>query len=660
MRKTNKKCLKSSGKRSGVLLLTILFITAMALIFITTALTITIATRKRIYENAKADQARLTVTSLSQAIWNAIYTQQINDIMLENLARGGASNGTLVQFTASEIPGMNGTTGTDCSAYFYVLQEPAAGVPLKVAVECKCEIDGYAQYYTMVMEKHDPEGSPSPMFNLTVDLGDTSMLNSCNFGLDASKITNNQAASQTEYMADDNVMFIHGTGTSDQDSSAFYCKVISDGVIYLRDVIFADNLYLIGENAGFDWSTTSQSGLASSNARGNIYFWGTKYPFYNTTVSYAYGSWGPITGMTSTPRTNDSASVNLKTFENMYFDLRAIDGEGSGLTYNTTTQGFQSGTDGTSAQFSYRNPNGTFGIHGSVYYENGITVTSGQTTTGWQRFDGDQTPAALVNKYLKVDDDNLDTVGEVQSELCGNQADATEINATDLATINSLSADSYEITGGTLDHWIDLSTAGDTFIYVTGDLHITKSDSGNGGGFRLAKTGSDIHAYIIIENNAVIYIDGGNSMSQEKCCGFIDQRCFTGTNYNDVRQLNQTTTPRFYIFTTYTGGNSTYALRIGNTAHHDNMTVTAYVGFYPSTKRGNNGCALYLTEGSLSNVFYGRIAASALTTSTGGNFNIPYCPTVPDSQPNRPEAYRDNTDFSVINEECGYFTISNT
>ncbi len=645
MRKTNKKCLKSSGKRSGVLLLTILFITAMALIFITTALTITIATRKRIYENAKADQARLTVTSLSQAIWNAIYTQQINDIMLENLARGGASNGTLVKFTASEIPGMNGTTGTDCSAYFYVLQEPAAGKPLKIAVECKCEIDGYAQYYTMVMEKHDPEGSPSPMFNLTVDLGDTGMLNSVNFGLDASKITGTARAGQFEYMADDNVMFLHGTGTSDQDGSGFYCKVISDGVIYLRDVVFADNLYLIGQNAGFDWSTTSQSGLANSNARGNIYFWGTRYPFY-------------ING--TTPRTADTASVNLKTFENMYFDLRPIDAAGSGLTYNINTQGFQSGTDGTNARFTYSNPSGMFGIHGTVYYENGITVTSGQNTSGWQRFDGDQTPAALVNKYLKVDEDQLDTVGEVQAQLCGNMGDADEITATELAATTSLGADSYTITGGTLDHWIDLSTAGDTYIYVTGDLSITNKDGGNGGGFRLAKTGSDIHAYIIIVGNAHITIDGGNGMSETNCCGFVDQRCFNGTNYNNVTKLNQTTTPRFYIFTTGTGNNTDFALKMGNSGHHNNMTITAYIGFYPSVSRGTNGRAVWFEEGSINNVFYGRIAASGLSTKTGDNFNIPYCPTVPDSKPNRPEAYRDNTDFSVINEECGYFTISNT
>ena len=280
MRKTNKKCLKSSGKRSGVLLLTILFITAMALIFITTALTITIATRKRIYENAKSDQARLTVTSLSQAIWQAIYSQQINDNMLYNLAYGTGGQGTLVQFDSLTIPGM-GQPGSSATAYFWIIQEAneSTKTKRKIGIECKCEIDGIAQYYTMVLQQNKSEGKPTGDFNLQVELGDGGLFNSTVIGFDVSNMGSGWK-DQIPYDAADNVIVMHNPTFSSVDNHGLYSTVITDGRLELRDVVFGRDVYFIGAAAGINFVSGQNETPSRVSDYGDWYFWGTTSPIY--------------------------------------------------------------------------------------------------------------------------------------------------------------------------------------------------------------------------------------------------------------------------------------------------------------------------------------------------------------------------------------------
>ena len=194
MRRTNKKVMKKADDKKGVILITVIFIVAMALLFITTALTISIASRQRVYSNAKSDQARLTVTSLAQSIWQAIYSQQISDADLESLA----TTGTIVTFANSSIPGMVPGSGASSTAYFY---HPDETNNKKIAIECKCEIDGVAQYYRLVLIKNSGEGTPTPMFPSVVNLGDGGMLNSINFGIDASQVGVNLPDSVTDEKA---------------------------------------------------------------------------------------------------------------------------------------------------------------------------------------------------------------------------------------------------------------------------------------------------------------------------------------------------------------------------------------------------------------------------------------------------------------------------
>ena len=73
------RCIKKNGNKQGIILVMVLMILAMAMIFISAALLLTNSTRNRLYRNAEQSQARLTVTSAAEMIYQAISTQEIYD-----------------------------------------------------------------------------------------------------------------------------------------------------------------------------------------------------------------------------------------------------------------------------------------------------------------------------------------------------------------------------------------------------------------------------------------------------------------------------------------------------------------------------------------------------------------------------------------------------
>ena len=670
MRKTNKKLSKLVDDKSGVILVTVIFIVAMALIFITTALTISIAGRQRVYNNAKSDQARLTVTSLAQSIWQAIYSQQITDEMLVNLAKGSSDQGTLVSFTSSDIPGMTG--GAVATAYFYV--NPTN--PNKINIECKCDIDGNAQYYTLVLLKNQAPNPPQPMLRMTVELGNPGMLNAFNFGIDASQINGHERNNQQQYLVNgagqtvtDNIMFLHGNGTtSNQGGSGFYCRVICDGHIYLRDAVFTDDLVMVGENATFDFTSTSSTGVQSGTSprRGNVYFWGSNLPFVGA-----------------------QAGTSMPTFNNIYFDYRTLDDPAGSIHYNNTSTGFNAngGTIDSGANNTYflRNYNQThpWGIAGNVYYEQVPAASQGAyfndnsgnnaIPSSWGHFDNgtDSLPSWFNNDTLKVDDGITDTIGEVTDPVHGygtysnhdSTGETLAVEITSATNTLSGSVGYYYINGGTIDHRIDCDVSGGPItIYVRGNLLIRASgDEGSDttAGFYI-NAGPNVENYVnfVLEGGAKITVSTAKS---DKPTGFIDTRCFTGSNYLNPTTINQNYIPRFFIFAAYNHSVNASALCLGSTDTNGGVVCTAHICFFPTTKNGTDGCDLELhnvAAGTYGIVYYGRIACGGMgnANDNGGNLNVPYCPGMPGSQPNRGYAYREATAYSVVNDECGYFT----
>lgn len=692
MRRTNKKVMKKADDKQGVILITVVFIVAMALIFITTALTISIASRQRVYSNAKSDQARLTVTSLAQSLWQAIYSQQITDTDLETLA----ANDALVTFSNDSIPGMVASSGAITSAYFYYPDDTDTS---KLAIECKCDIDGVAQYYRMVLQKNQSEGVPPVMFDIAVNIGDGGMLNSMNFGLDAASIEDVDRRNQVSYTTThpsvgDNIVFIHNSATSNQDGSGFYCDLITDGILYMRDVVMSERVLFVGQNAGMFFCGTSSTNVATNDGKADIYFWGTDCPIY-----YNGENQPPL----PLGATNGSASISFSTADSLWFDNRAIDGQ-----YNTTSTGF--------SNFTYNSTNysGLMGA-GSIHFERTVFNAGGVETPGatyrmytgntestrqfagsWQGFNNgtDQIPTDMVQR-LTVNADQIDTQSEMMDEYgqcANNEAWFDELKTSVDADGNPLYWVDYSddhlpsgytcgdkpyaylyTTGGIVTDWINCNVAKTTVIYVDGGVLQIGDESGSVGcGFRMTETSGDNKVIFVLLNNAQIKIMGMNS---NPVCGFVDYRCYSNTDFANPQGLIQdiSHTPRFYMFTNWSrpngiglnhtdddgggyGNVGEYGLVYGNQARHENMVVNAFIGFFPSSQGGSDGAMVYLDSGMLSDVFYGRIACSGIEVRSSDNFNVPYCPGLPGNVDYREAAYRDNTNYNVVTNECEYFT----
>ena len=96
--------LNKQSSKKGIMLLLVLLILAMAMIFISAALLLTTSTRNRLYTNTEQSQARLTVTSASEAFWQALNRQEILDTTLKSWAGApGTAGGRRVRLVCCDI-----------------------------------------------------------------------------------------------------------------------------------------------------------------------------------------------------------------------------------------------------------------------------------------------------------------------------------------------------------------------------------------------------------------------------------------------------------------------------------------------------------------------------------------------------------------------------
>ena len=645
MRKTNKNFKKIASDKSGVVLITVIFIVAMALIFITTAMTISIATRRRVYSNAKYQQARLTAVSLAQSIWQAIYSQQISDEMLVELAKGTGGQGSLVSFTNNDVPGM-GLGGTQATAYFYCV---TPGNPSKIGIECKCDIDGASsdgstQYYTIILERGKGEDFPPAAWRLPFRIGGGGDLSSCNIGVNASLIQGAERMNQVRYNADDNIAFIHGGSTTAVDGCGFYCRLLTDTSVPAHDSIFAWDSYFIGPNASLDFTASAQNERPSrnlngsnaggnSNQRGDMYFWGTENPFTRS---------GHINGDTSS-----AGGLELRNINNLYFDNNPTVAN-SFRNFNQTR---------FTSQFFSNNPAGV-----NVHYEEGIGFTFSGTMPGnWQSHtSGWDSDASTFAANMNGDASEMDTIDEVISQY-GSHIDGSE-TMTNIVSGDGISRTS--LNGGTyvIDHTVYLNhnltcnvDTGNIYIYVTGGADLNIGNSSWGQAFiKITGTAENNNVVFLLDSGSRIRI-GNTQSGQRGNCGIVDTRVFSNTSYTDPHGLIQTTTPRCQVLALYEGG---YPVRY---EANGQMVLTAMLGFFPqSNPDGSTGGQLYVSDAHESTVYYGRINTGGVFKASGNFFNVPYCPPVPSAGVVRDYAYRDNTDYQIVETTAGtsgFFTV---
>jgi len=619
MRRLSKKYMHNSEDKKGVMLVTILFIVAIAIIFVSTALMISVASRQRIYTNAIDDQARLTLYSLSQSVWQAIYSQEISDAQLQELA----SNAAVITFDNADIPGM-GLGGSTAKAYFWTND---ASTFKKIYIEFEIQIDGQYEYYTMVLNRNESPKQKGTAFNFCVELNGTATdLNSMVVGYVADGRGGYQ--NRTPYNASDNITYLHNAKTNNQDNFGWYTTLITDGVIQFRDSVFTRDVVFLGPNAGVDVAGNQM--LSQTNA--NFYFYGTTTPFSTTVVDQTI-SWWPLQQITH----QEAASSTTFSFygNNFYFDR--INGQ-SGST------GFENFNTNWIAQ-NFRH------ITGNIYYESGVSVNGNLGGHTANSFDGDITPSDYTC-YLTLDEDKVDTIGEAVETY--HLMDAVAGGSTTWAESEyAFGAGAYTITDSILSGKtvnVDLS-GGSVYFYfpngmtLYGNSFIMVSNSG----VAVDAYGQPAALYIVLGVGKVFTFGSDN-------CGVIDTNCFTSnSNYYDERNLNQTIAPYIYMFSLGAGGVE-YQMRWESNNH---QVFTGFIGFFPSSVGADDAAGVVYNNAGPNKLYYGRMSVSSIHKANGNFIHMPYCPMHNDRPQDRTRPYRDGTDYNVLGSESGFYTYTN-
>jgi hypothetical protein len=311
---------------------------------------------------------------------------------------------------------------------------------------------------------------------------------------------------------------------------------------------------------------------------------------------------------------------------------------------------------------SNQNLQGIAALHGSVYYESGAGVTSGNgsvpaqsRSAGW-----DPVVAAGMDDMLNVAPEEMDTIDEVIATY-GAQADIiASATSLDFSTTHLVTSGTYVVdtTQNIADDvTFDLS-GGSIVVLVTGGASINFT---TGGKFFYIVNGSGSNRVTFLLDNdggaSEICIGGSHATAGPDNCGIVDVSCFIGSDYTDPTKINQTVNPHCYILSLYTGG--TPVRYEGN----HKLVLTASLGFFPQSQPvplENTGGHLYFHATDSDMIYYGRISAGGIECEGGGGnqINIPYCPPESGDGSVRSYAYRDNTDFSVVTDECQYYTAT--
>lgn len=237
---------KTSNKR-GAMLILVLLVVSLAVILISSALMMTRSTRTRYYSFATESQARLTVTSVAESLWQSIYVQSIDDAAVKKLADGGAN----LTFTNLKIPGAIGGSNNSTTAKFRAVSAT------EVVVELESKVGDDSAQLRMILERPAPSTSAT-LFDYCVQLGDDGCVGDFYIGNGAPAGAKNE-------------VFFHGDTDTNIGSAKFYSKVITtrpfmpaSGNAFYNDVV------LWGPNSG--WKGGNGAGFKFENPNASLIF----------------------------------------------------------------------------------------------------------------------------------------------------------------------------------------------------------------------------------------------------------------------------------------------------------------------------------------------------------------------------------------------------
>ena len=650
MKKFNKK----KGSRQGAILVTVVFILAFAIIFIAAAMMLTQSRRKRVYKEAESNQARLTVTSVSEAFYRAIQKCEWGDDKILGLV--GSTIRVQASATSDTIPGLEtvGHTSTDSytTCHFYSVHK-GAGYGTD-----DDDYDYYADFSThigdqvenvrakMTYTKPLPNNQNKP-FSAQVDLN--------------GKFANSNLQVVGEGKTDDpdNIFLVrHGGKNTDAGFSSYATLIYCDGAVsfkddihHSKDIVFLSGAYLA--------NLSDSTNISSSSSVENLIFFG------DANQPIAQGTKGNFSASGLTFWLCNRADVPSWTEGAAHVYKLYTDGTSPDVTtsdaFRQRVQKYASYNASYKAGGTQNFPT-TDDFIETVKDKYNITKnppSGGQSFGDWIKSKCFQaTNSALPGGTYVFNSDDMDT--NEKHKL----ADGTELGAKEPYVV---------VLEGTSDYrfWFKSGSYG-----LFNVVFIIKNPKPSHPALFLLADGAKI--YWPGKYNAYLYDNAGNhtpgydTSSDGKVCGngilAVEGRNFDTAEdaFNFVKNCSATTVKNFdnnsgKYSTHYNAVNESCAMVLGmgkNVFKTDkNIILECFIGMFNESYDPDNPKSHVSFRNGDSGVFYGRIMTDGLNfNGDSGAITMPAAPGASSMPNNDPGIKKAVTGFSLVSMQYYYIT----
>ena len=277
---------KLKKSKQGSLLIIVVLILALAIIFISSAMMLTQATKDRLYDNAMSSQARLTVTAASEAFIEALETQEINDDQFDLLISDALGHAKIGQHNNSDkikmiVDGVPGMSASPDNCTYVDIYFPTASDVNKVAhMDFTTVIGDEVENVKIVLDIKDvkttnPPGGFTNQIEVASNVSVTNIRFPGGLGMyDADLLTGGSPDDNTVLLRDNyyeqnsqkNLIFSDiVVAGSDTDKKYF---AMGEKALYAGDLIFLDNAYL-STHASNDWGFSGDFYFLGKEVSGN-------------------------------------------------------------------------------------------------------------------------------------------------------------------------------------------------------------------------------------------------------------------------------------------------------------------------------------------------------------------------------------------------------
>lgn len=630
-----KRFSKKQGSKQGVILLTVVFILAMAVIFISACMVMTQATRNRLYWKAEQSQARLTVTSAAEAFYQALEVGDFQEGQLKTLAKAGASG---ILMTAKDaggnyLPGM-GTSPDNCTTLSLKAKDAACS---EIYAYLVTTIDGESEKVKITFKvKKKPK--VFGLFGNPVDYnGMASNLNFDDFGY------------ANGLNPEDNFLVIRDGGYMQDSSSQIYSNIVfTNGTVnkFQANLHDSDFIFLGGAKIGLEASV--------DDGANSYYFVSTPDnvtdALANDTMINQLSASGPVIFANR----NINKTITNQSTVPIYSMSIDVSGNVSGQTLYSgaleiTDAAVMSAAEDNAAKYASKDFVDSIGefptteqafaqikLGDEALPETAPSSFKEYTLDGFKTKYGN---TSITDTPKIVGDDNDDGIVE-----------SPNIKITTGGSIGNDTGSS----GADYVFLLDGST--DYVIYLTGDTNFYQAV------FAVYGPNTDHQQVFVLEEGVDLVICNQNYAS--KCQGFIsvprgdnsssaaDYLKYVLEGKVSAEMTSKSSGGKYSSYYDSKCKPTIYILGAANNQVKLNCgtVLEGYMGlFNPAGATTTSGVTCY----NNSQYIYGRMMFDGFTTADGGNVNMPYCPG-PNTGGDKPDVELYKFGYSVVSVDYYY------